>query len=103
MPNEKQTLSAQFELGETVYNKWCKPGHDEHPTHAGTHALKLKYEGAKAAHILDRTDLTAERIREVVRGGSAMMPAFRKTEISDEELDALIYFMLETSKQRNNA
>lgn len=91
---EKAAHEQLFERGRAVYEKWCKPGHDRHPTHPGTHALGLKYGGEKPAALLDRTDLTAERIREVVRNGTAMMPAFRKTEISDEDLEALIHFTL---------
>jgi len=84
---------ALFQRGRAVYDKWCAPAHDPIADHPGTAALAAKYGGEKPPALLDRDDLTAERIREVVRGGVSVMPFFRKTEISDADLEALIAFL----------
>jgi mono/diheme cytochrome c family protein len=41
----------------------------------------------------DRVDLTPEVIRTAVRHGMPIMPPFRKTEVTDAELDAVIAYL----------
>jgi hypothetical protein len=68
----------------------------------GTAALAAKYKGrqpAVAAVLEDRTDLTPASVRFFVRQGVSVMAPFRKTEISDVELDALAAY-LTRSKER---
>lgn len=81
--------------GEKVYRAWCaschaagigNPGNDMRP---GTEAIKAKYNGRLPALLTDRTDLTPEVVRFYVRQGVSVMAFFRKTEISDPELDDL--------------
>ena len=56
----------------------------------GTFALQLRYKGQKTALLEERTDLTPEAVAAFVRhGGGGFMPAFRPTEVSDEDLKAL--------------
>lgn len=56
----------------------------------GTFALQLRYQGKKTALLEERTDLTPEAVAAFVRhGGGGFMPAFRPTEVSDEDLKAL--------------
>lgn len=56
----------------------------------GTFALQLRYKGQKPALLEERTDLTPEAVAAFVRhGGGGFMPAFRPTEVSDEDLKAL--------------
>jgi hypothetical protein len=63
----------------------------------GTHQLALKYRGMDIPAVLDeRTDLVPEFIEVMVRQGVSFMPQFRKTEISDEELDALSAYLTRT-------
>jgi len=59
------------------------------PPMAGTQALQARYKGAKPAEIEERTDLTPEFVKAIVRGGLNSMPFFRPTELSDEDLAAL--------------
>jgi hypothetical protein len=62
----------------------------------GTAALSAKYKGRQpnVSPILDeRTDLTAQSIRFFVRKGVSVMAPFRKTEISDRDLDALVAYL----------
>jgi mono/diheme cytochrome c family protein len=79
--------------GKAVYVNWCAACHDPGNTHPGTHALQAKYQGKRPAVILEWTDLPAEYVRYMVRHGMSVMPHFRKTEISDRELDALAAYL----------
>ena len=65
---------------------------------AGTQALEARYGGKKPAMLEARMDLTPELVRFYVRHGSGIMPFFRKTEISDADLDALGAYL--SRKQR---
>lgn len=84
--------------GRAVYDKWCAPCHDPGMNHAGTHALTVKYQGAKSGVLLDWTDLPASNVKHFVRHGISSMPPFRKTEISDAELDALAAYLSQNTK-----
>jgi hypothetical protein len=62
----------------------------------GTAALRAKYAGKVPAPLADRTDLTPASIRFFVRNGVSIMPFFRKTEVSDADLEALIAYLTRT-------
>ena len=72
-----------------VIQYWCATCHGAGPGHPGTDALQAKYHGAKPAVLEDRTDLDPAAVRFFVRHGVTVMPFFRKTEISDADLDAI--------------
>jgi len=80
---------ARLLHGHDVFQYWCATCHGAGPDHPGTQALQAKYRGSKPAALEDRTDLTADQARFYVRHGVSIMPFFRKTEITDAELDAL--------------
>jgi mono/diheme cytochrome c family protein len=84
---------AQPNVGKQVYDKWCAPCHAPGPDHPGTTALDALYKGSKPGALIERTDLTPPVIRQFVRKGVSVMPFFRKTEISDAELNALATFL----------
>ena len=79
--------------GKEVYQYWCTPCHDSGPEMPGTQALEFLYKGQKPAVLEDRTDLVPEYTKIIVRNGISVMPFFRKTEISDEDLDALADYL----------
>jgi (+)-pinoresinol hydroxylase len=79
--------------GRAVYTKWCAPCHDPGIIHPGTNALTVKYKGVKPGVLLEWTDLQPQTVRYLVRHGISVMPQFRKTEISDADLDALAKFL----------
>jgi len=79
----------KLQQGHEVFNKWCAPCHSAGPGNPGTTALEALYQGAKPAALEQRNDLTAETVTYFVRNGVSIMPFFRKTEISDAELEAL--------------
>ncbi|WP_052118014.1 c-type cytochrome [Novosphingobium pentaromativorans] len=81
-------------LGKAVYTKWCSICHSDGPGYPGTVALTERYKGTEISGVLlKRTDLDPDFIKGVVRGGLFNMPNFRKTEISDAELDALANYL----------
>lgn len=79
--------------GKAVFDKWCAPCHAAGPGHPGTDALQAKYKGEKPAVVEDRRDLTPEQTKFFVRKGVSVMPFFRKTEISDAELNDLAAYI----------
>lgn len=91
---------AKLKQGAAVYERWCAACHADGPLYPGTHALQTKYNGALPAALLKRTDLTPEFITHFVRHGFSIMPMFRKTEISDEELSALTAYMTQPKKKK---
>lgn len=75
--------------GKAVFDTWCAACHGAGPGKPGTAALEALYKGVKPALLEERTDLVPELTKSFVRSGVSIMPFFRKTEISDADLDAL--------------
>jgi mono/diheme cytochrome c family protein len=90
-PNQEQ-----IERGHKVYDKWCFPCHGGGEGKPGTASLAAR--GQKPAVLEERTDLTAPTIRQFVRHGVLFMPTFRKTEISDADLDAIAAYLTRNNK-----
>jgi mono/diheme cytochrome c family protein len=86
--------------GQAVYAKWCAPCHDPGIMHPGTNALTVKYRGVKPGVLLEWKDLPPDTVRYLVRHGISVMPQFRKTEISDADLDALAKFLSRNTPAR---
>jgi (+)-pinoresinol hydroxylase len=85
---------APLERGTAVFNNWCSACHSRGPQNApGTASLQVKYQGSVPAALEDRRDLTPEVVKVFVRNGVAMMAPFRKTEVSDADLDALAAYL----------
>jgi mono/diheme cytochrome c family protein len=79
--------------GKQVFDQWCAPCHGDGPGKPGTAALSALYKGQKPALLEERTDLVPELTKQFVRTGVSVMPFFRKTEISDADLDALAAYL----------
>ncbi len=79
--------------GKAVFEKWCAPCHGAGPGKPGTAALQALYKGTKPALLEERTDLVPQLTKTFVRTGVSVMPFFRKTEITDAELDALAAYL----------
>jgi mono/diheme cytochrome c family protein len=84
---------SEVERGHEVFQYWCAACHSPGARHPGTQALEALYKGAKPAALEERTDLLPELTRAFVRTGVSVMPPFRKTEISDADLDALAAYL----------
>ena len=85
--------AAQVERGTEVFESWCGTCHGPGPRMPGTIALRAKYNGEIPAALAERTDLTPAGVRFFVRNGVSIMPFFRKTEVSDSDLEALIAYL----------
>jgi mono/diheme cytochrome c family protein len=96
-PVYAQAHVDEHAAGRTVYTQWCAPCHAAGVTHPGTHALTVKYQGVKPGVLLEWRDLPANTVKFVVRHGISVMPQFRKTEINDQDLDALAKFLSRNS------
>ena len=105
-----ETLAAGVsDPGEAIYIQWCLGCHAPLPEAggprlgrfppAGSAELQRRYNGEIPATLTERTDLTAETIRAVVRNGQGIMPPNRKSEITDEELDALTAWLTHKNGQ----
>jgi mono/diheme cytochrome c family protein len=88
---------AQIERGHKVYDKWCFPCHGTGSGKPGTDSLRQR--GQNPAVLEERTDLTAPTIKQFVRQGVLFMPIFRKTEISDPDLDAIAAYLTRNNKK----
>jgi (+)-pinoresinol hydroxylase len=82
-----------LEKGHEVYQKWCSPCHAPGVGKPGTLASEFHYKGAKPAVLEERTDLTAPMIKAFVRNGVYVVPRFRKTEVTDAEVDAIAAYL----------
>ncbi len=74
--------------GQRLFEHHCAMCHAAGPGHPGTMRLALRL-GDERAALLARDDLAPSHVEEIVRLGSQMMPAFRPTELNDEELVAV--------------
>jgi mono/diheme cytochrome c family protein len=92
-----QSLLAQNDAatqkGNEIYQYWCATCHGAGPGHPGTTALAAKYKGARPGLLEERTDLSPQGIRFAVRRGISIMPFFRKTELTDTDLEAVIGYL----------
>ena len=84
------------EKGRAVYELWCTPCHAPGNQHPGTNALAAKYQGEIPAVLEQRSGLTLEFVSQFVRNGVSIMPFFRKTEISDKDLEAIAAYLTQS-------
>jgi mono/diheme cytochrome c family protein len=98
--------SAALATGKAVFQHYCAPCHgagrgdDGAPMLPGTQALQLKYRGQKPGLLEERSDLPASLITTIVRNGVASMPPFRKTEVTDADLEAIAAYLADTANRR---
>ncbi len=91
--------------GNAKFQHSCEPCHgrgvgdDGRQMLPGTDALRIKYMGSLPPALEDRTDLTADVIKNYVRQGSWSMPPFRKTELSDAEIVDIAAYLAERSSK----
>jgi mono/diheme cytochrome c family protein len=104
---EPRSAPSKVQKGNEVFQNSCSGCHGAviqnasagiGATMPGTDALAAKYKGAKPARLEERTDLTPQIIKIFVRNGVSVMPLFRKTELSDADLDALSAYLMRNNK-----
>jgi mono/diheme cytochrome c family protein len=91
----RQTVTAPpgAPRGYVEYQNSCSVCHGPMPERPGTRALAAKYKDSLPAVLEERTDLKPDVIRMVVRNGISVMPPFRKTEVTDEQLNAIVAYL----------
>jgi (+)-pinoresinol hydroxylase len=87
------TVPAGAPAGYVQFQNSCAVCHGAGPAHPGTRALAYKYRGKSPGPLEERTDLAPDFIKYVVRHGVSVMPMFRKTELSDADLDAIAVYL----------
>ena len=99
-PAAQETTAAQAPArsGKELFNYWCLPCHDSGPGHAGTQELGRQW-GEDKAVLLQRHDITAEHVKNVVRTGFQMMPPFRYSEITEQQLDRIAAYVSSGGKK----
>ncbi len=91
--------AALIQQGNVQFQLHCAPCHgDEIGARGakqlpGTAALAVKYKGTEPALLEQRTDLSADTVKFFVRHGVSVMPFFRKTMVTDAELDAIAAYL----------
>jgi mono/diheme cytochrome c family protein len=79
--------------GYVQFQMSCAVCHGSGPGKPGSRALAAKYKGSVPALLEERSDLQATYIKQVVRQGLYVMPFFRKTELSDADLEAIAAYL----------
>jgi mono/diheme cytochrome c family protein len=79
--------------GKQVFDQWCAICHAAAPRMPGTASLAAKYGGNLPAALEERTDMPPAFIEHFVRKGVLIMPAFRKAEITDADLELLVDYL----------
>src|ERR1700683_3007516 len=105
--HSEQALAPKIQRGKEVFQNLCSGCHGPDIKNAsagigatmpGTDALAAKYKGTKPALLEERTDLTSQFVKIYVRNGVSVMPRFRKTELSDADLEALSAYLTRNNK-----
>lgn len=86
----EQPLTAHQEQGQKLYRSTCLYCHGERVW--GTFALERRL-GADRGLLEKRTDLVAPFVKSVVRNGLGSMPAYRRTELTDADVDAIADYL----------
>jgi mono/diheme cytochrome c family protein len=79
--------------GKRIFDQWCWSCHGPGPDKPGTLGLDAKYGGTLPALLEERRDLNPALVKYFVRNGIYMMAPFRKTEITDAQLEALAAYL----------
>ena len=93
LPTAAATGKSQIERGAVAFQNACAVCHGTGPDRPGTSSLEFKYQGQRPALLEKRTDLTPEVVLYFIRNGIAMMPQFRKTELSDAQAAAIAAYL----------
>ena len=87
---QEPALNAHQEQGRKLFQSTCIHCHGEKVW--GTFALERRL-GADRGLLEKRTDLGAPFVKSVVRNGLGSMPAYRRTELTDADVDAITAYL----------
>jgi (+)-pinoresinol hydroxylase len=80
--------ATQAPTGKALYAHFCADCHDGGAGHPGTLRMAGDFRADQSV-LLKSAAINRDLVRLAVRKGFQMMPPFRPTEITDEELDRL--------------
>lgn len=89
--------SEDVKNGEALFKAKCATCHGFGIEQGATQRLERRYDDGLSYALAVRTDLSPEFITTFVRQNSPGMPAFRKAELSDEDLADLIEYLTRNS------
>lgn len=95
--------SSQQLRGMERYEYWCATCHGKETAEngrnrPGTASLIVKYGKERPGALEDRTDLLPPYTKLIIRRGTAGMPSFRKTEISDLDMEDIAAYLARNVK-----
>ncbi len=95
--------AGQLARGKAKFDYWCGTCHaggtfERGSPLPGTASLMMKYKGERPGALEDRTDLLPPYTMLVIRRGSGGMPFFRKTEISNSEMEDIAAYLARNTK-----
>ena len=90
-------LTPRQEQGRKLFNGSCVYCHG--PNVWGTFTLGRRL-GADHALLEQRADLVGPYVKNVVRAGMGSMPPFRRTELSDADVDAIVDYLTRANPQK---
>jgi mono/diheme cytochrome c family protein len=103
---EGDSDASTIDTGKAVFQRVCAPCHGAGPGLDGAKMLPgaatiaAKYKGTVPPLLEQRGDLTADYLKYVVRHGSGAMPMFRKTEITDADVDTVAAYLKDAAAKR---
>jgi mono/diheme cytochrome c family protein len=109
LPGAAGAQTSAVERGNAKFQHNCAPCHgpgggDDGRAHLpGTEALLIKYKGELPAVLEERKDLNYDALRVFVRRGTWSMPPFRKTEVTDADIEDIAAYLVESSKRAGAA
>lgn len=90
--------------GRVVFEHQCAPCHgaghgtDGAPVLPAVAALQRRYNGDPSPLLELRPEIEADYVRLFVRNGVGAMPAFRKSELTDTQVDQIAAYLRATAK-----
>jgi (+)-pinoresinol hydroxylase len=92
-PDSESAQTVHAQSGKVEFLNACAVCHAAQADRPGTMSLQFKYAGRLPAALEQRTDLSPAVVTYDVRHGIAMMPSFRKTELSDAQVAAIAAYL----------
>jgi (+)-pinoresinol hydroxylase len=86
--------------GYLQFQNYCAACHGAGSEKPGTRALHTKYGTKLPALLEERKDLAPQYVKLTVRQGVSVMPPFRKTELSDADLDAIASYLTQKKARK---
>ena len=86
--------------GAEVFARQCASCHAAGDDHTGSFQL-ARTRGEEYAVLEERNDLTAGYVRDVVRNGMNTMGGFSKVDITEQEMDALVGYLVQEPETEN--